>query len=707
MNKKYLMKGMAALALIASVSSCVSDVEGISQADIDAAAKENAELQLGITIPEGQTWSMAAKVTTDITVNLGVDQNYTVGIYDGDPLHNSKAKFYALEEVSEGGSLNTSITLPIASEYVYVTVYDSKLNIQAVQAVPVVDGKIEANVGGMTGNRAMRAAFNQYWDGVHSSASTSKVPCGVYWTDTIPFKNIPSGLVTVTSTTKISPDKNYYVPATFNGKLKFNDNFNGSIYVAGKVTGYEGGNQGTMSVYIFEKGSWTGGFTTGTQTFYNNGELNLGGSDLQNSNIAAIYNAGAFTYGGSNTNSSTYFYSTGTVELTASYVDFKLKCDVHNTIKAKGGVKIQNGTAKYICGIETTGKVENVDGPLVTSNIIAGEVQFDGNPIYLTQGGHIKATNTITLPNSNCHVYAVAGSTALVETTNFVFGNKNDLTHTFSDNIYFKVSGYVNISNCYAMGDGHYFGTVAEYLAYNGHNPSQSDEYALAITRVNAGTASGSPACGDAWSMTQDPGIKGEQIIYTYAFEDQKVAGDYDMNDVVLKICHPYNADGKTLNKSKLDVKLVAAGATFNIRVKIGDQPLFNGEEIHKVLGVNPGVMVNTGAHSNVQNGVTPKEFSVDAPAGWDGDFEKLDVKIEVITLDDEVIAFLTEKVVPYAVMIPNDWEWPIERINVMKAYKGFKEWAETPVEQRTPEMNRWYENPVEGNVVTNLSNNQ
>jgi hypothetical protein len=91
MNKKFLIKGFAALALVVSISSCTKDVTAMSQGEIDTKSKENAELQLGLSIPNGQTWDMASQVATNIAVNLGLDQSYTVGIYDKNPLYNKNA----------------------------------------------------------------------------------------------------------------------------------------------------------------------------------------------------------------------------------------------------------------------------------------------------------------------------------------------------------------------------------------------------------------------------------------------------------------------------------------------------------------------------------------------------------------------------------------------------------------------------------------
>ena len=69
MDKKYLMNGLAALAIVAGISSCVKDVDGVNTADQEKAAKENAELQLGLNIPDGQTWEMSTQITANVSVD--------------------------------------------------------------------------------------------------------------------------------------------------------------------------------------------------------------------------------------------------------------------------------------------------------------------------------------------------------------------------------------------------------------------------------------------------------------------------------------------------------------------------------------------------------------------------------------------------------------------------------------------------------------
>ena len=118
MKKKYLMKGFAALALVVGFASCVKDVEGLTPAQEDAKAKENAELQLGITIPDGQTWSMSTQVTANVTIDLNPSETYTVGICDKNPLNYEDAMFYALK-TAEGGSMTATFTAPEGKEEYY------------------------------------------------------------------------------------------------------------------------------------------------------------------------------------------------------------------------------------------------------------------------------------------------------------------------------------------------------------------------------------------------------------------------------------------------------------------------------------------------------------------------------------------------------------------------------------------------------------
>ena len=126
MNKKYLMRGMAALVLVASVSSCTKDVTTMSQGEIDAKAKENAELQLGFSIPDGQTWDMASQVEANVTVNGDYGANYTVTIYENNPFIDNTGVVLGKAEVTSGGATTIDFTCPNSADYVYAVVKDEK-----------------------------------------------------------------------------------------------------------------------------------------------------------------------------------------------------------------------------------------------------------------------------------------------------------------------------------------------------------------------------------------------------------------------------------------------------------------------------------------------------------------------------------------------------------------------------------------------------
>ena len=214
--------------------------------------------------------------------------------------------------------------------------------------------------------------------------------------------------------------------------------------------------------------------------------------------------------------------------------------------------------------------------------------------------------------------------------------------------------------------------------------------------------------CAGTWKKGGTPKYETLQV-YTYAFEDQTLNTDYDMNDVVLKVSYVVDEEGTgenagkvVYNKKKLNVTLVALGATYEITAKIGGADLFKGQELHAAMEQKKGIMINTaGTGGNSISGVATQKCIVDAPAKWNGEFESLPVSIHVSTTNKDY-SFPNNDAYPHAVMIPVDWAWPTERTNVIKAYPKFKNWATSTDTPRAD--SDWYnkENAVEGNVVQN-----
>lgn len=352
---------------------------------------------------------------------------------------------------------------------------------------------------------ATRAVFSDKWNGIHADCKF----------DESKFEfEVPTGAVDLTKSSFTDTEKSateFVIPETSNGEVNFyafNIPAGAKIYNLGKITGFNANINGVLTFYNVNEMTYTIS-TAGRHTVINAGTLTV----TNYANIGDVYNKGHLVLerahnpnwensgGTADIPNDMRIYSNGdgTIEMPDGG-DLKAICDIHGTLNVTGNLKIQNSTKKYICGIIATGTVENVDGPLETSYVKADVFSFDGNPIYLLPGGHVDVT-TLKVSNSKCEFYGAENSNGLVEATNFEFGNKNDFTHTFSDNIYFKVNGgYVKVDGCYAMGQSHYFTNIEDYL----NDETHADEFGLVKDRINKKGIEGSPACGEAWSIPGD-----------------------------------------------------------------------------------------------------------------------------------------------------------------------------------------------------------
>ena len=188
--------------------------------------------------------------------------------------------------------------------------------------------------------------------------------------------------------------------------------------------------------------------------------------------------------------------------------------------------------------------------------------------------------------------------------------------------------------------------------------------------------------------------------VWTYAWED-KDFGDYDMNDCVIEVQE--NAQDNT----KIDVKLMAVGGARKLWLGFENKsaqsykdyiPVFD-KELHEVLGMKPGVMINTGRAS-----AKPVTITVSKPAGFD--FQTCSFVLGAMAAEDQqgiyesdyyAIHIATLGQDPHGIVIPGKWQWPTETTIITKAYPQFAEWAK---DVTNTNVQNWYENPVSGNVM-------
>ena len=182
-----------------------------------------------------------------------------------------------------------------------------------------------------------------------------------------------------------------------------------------------------------------------------------------------------------------------------------------------------------------------------------------------------------------------------------------------------------------------------------------------------------------------------ESAIWSYAFEDTPL-GDYDMNDVVLKVCECED------DPTKLEVRLCCAGASFDLHIYFGEQILFDGKEVHYILGQSSGVLVNTGGGPSINYKKNTPAY-VKKPENFK--FADADFWIKSPAGDVHVAKKGED---PHGIVIPSDWRWPKEWTNIKDAYPNFIEFAKD-VESASEEARKWYmttdTNPVRDKVFT------
>lgn len=804
MNKKYLMNGFAALALIASVSSCTKDVTTMSQGEIDAKAKENAELQLGFSIPDGQTWDMASQVEANVTVNGDYGAKYTVSIYEQNPFqNNNQATVLGKAEVASGSTANINFTCPDAATMVFAALKDEK-GYTYVKPATVKNGKIEVVFGeNAAGSRAMRAASatNSHVDiptctvtnaYVQSFLEGAKEPTDaniednhdnsryetnygeggpnyINWSDPDQVKdrnyffgddgNTDSWETRLAWALQNHPTWiNFVKDETYVTKFKITGTWDKlidvlateeadgdarTVYVSGKWTLPSGQQKvgGGAVIVIVEGGEIV--IPAGSELlFVNQARLVNAGGTISGAGTIQVtngndpgeegYNSGTIKVGKFNQNFGTFFnygtFADFATELNGGAGTSTFVNRGHMYISgAPKGSNSANLQIKNNCWFEATGEVagkliENASGAYFKAGALDLSSSEGGEGIgtYIAMDTNSSMVITGAVKLNSTLIYGpTSGESAYLEYDNINFLNVGEI---------YPVDGNLNIyigSFTGENGDAERFET-----SWNNNMAAGSGAHMVGKAAFN--TAPTDPSdCAPGFTPNIPEIIYEELKVYTYAFEDQTVGTDYDMNDVVLKVSYKVkstNSNGEVeYDKTKLTATLVAAGATYNIKIKIGNTYLFNEQEIHDALGVNRGVMVNTG-NGKAQT-ATPISDEIAVPAGWEGDFTQLPVSIEVLSTNTTYVYPNTDNY-PHAVMIPVDWRWPTERTIVTEAYPGtsnadekaidgnegkkinggnypensFAAWAATPAAQRTATMNGWYNHPNRGLTMTNES---
>lgn len=169
---------------------------------------------------------------------------------------------------------------------------------------------------------------------------------------------------------------------------------------------------------------------------------------------------------------------------------------------------------------------------------------------------------------------------------------------------------------------------------------------------------------------------------WTVGYEDMGTTGDFDFNDVVIKVIP------NTAQKAKIYVCATGGVSTaeFHYKSPTGD---VNFGSIHNYMPT----MCNTGStltHKPVLLG------EVDWPDGYTmpTDAHRFYLKVN----NQEVCVSSQTGVAPKAICVQGDWQWPLERVSLVTSYNMLNRWA---TNINDTEARDWYNHPNKEMVVT------
>lgn len=728
--ERILRYSMAALAMALFVG-CSHDME-YSQPSKEQVQKNVAE-KLGIEIDPNQNWNASTAITANVSVNLGLDQEYTLVIYDKNPLFEDDVFYYAKTVVKEGDTATLKLDVPSADSVFYAAVFDSKFR-RLVQSAYREDSVLTMNFGtAASESRSNRAAendadaapyaktLNDYLNptGVESWKTVQQISIAQMKNYTVIDDDIvgskfegrslqnptyPGGV-----RTEYGDLQHYRVPANVELRQSFSTNgysntYNGLVlYIEGKVHLVGSNSLNDITLVVADGGeiildaaenhfSGTGRFVVcpgGKITGINNAVFNV-------NNGGWCYNAGTIDYQGTLNLNGSHFYNNNTINVDVLmgtsqgtyFTNFGHITARTNAMQADAyNQNIVNG-----CYMKFTGNA-GVGGLTMLKNSrldVGGQLYITGNGLWGGFRNELHHLSLITAGSIKANGATLYGPTAYNEFAVVKVGSvyaNNDTDLQTADNLYMDW----NSANFY-MHDG----TKIDQNFYNYYYMrgmvnkiskwTNEDNSTFTIPRGDC-TGNGYHDTSEVPSQV----IPGEPAVWTYAFEDTPL-GDYDMNDVVIKVSE--NAEDAT----RLDITLCCTGAANNLTVYLDDMVLFagSGKEVHQVFGQAAGKFINT-----VNDGikVDPITETIRKPANFS--FETADFWIKSPSGDVHVAKQGED---PHGIVVPGNWRWPREFQCIKDAYPNFIEFAKD-ASTTDDNIKKWYEtsngNPVEEYIYT------
>jgi len=358
----------------------------------------------------------------------------------------------------------------------------------------------------------------------------------------------------------------------------------------------------------------------GSGGFYNSGKITVSGDALVNSNSNAWVNDGVFSC-------VNFTYNAGSNR-------------VYNNCKMYA-----SGLFKLLLGDGENGIFQIQSG----GSVVAGSFYMGIGYVYMGAGALIDVTGDMTMDikKADYGFYGLGDSPAVISAGNIVAGTPGaSYLVTYEGNL------AVAYSSHFEQG---YSGHYPYYVQGENVKMYPNGKYSADVTIKENGD------CSPGYNgKTEDDPESPE--VWSIAFEDMGVIGDFDFNDIVLYVTAPEN------NKSK--VYVMAAGGTLAVDV------LYNNEVIYHKDSVSSMEGFNTYEWGKV---LATKEITLADGTNIAQDNVTSMFKINVTQENGAVTsasARTAAGATPQAIVIDGAWSWPYEQTSITKVYTNFKEWV-------------------------------
>lgn len=654
-NYTNMKKGILLLSIVV-LASCSKTEDLFDKEHVKEEAKENFPVQ---NIDPNHNWDMADVGTLTVSINQKSGEVYTVKVYTDNPLTSgSTAKLMAKKDgVKDGEPVTFKFDMPSGLQYVYVMKENTTHN-RSIRMVDMSDANpnVSWENDGSRSASVIARATNPYYEKPDESIFPPALPARTY------EYNPNSGM---NGNIRVTKDE------TIVTLLEWGDY---SIYITAADVRLKGTLNMGSQIYLLDGAS---------VTFDSN--LTLGSGSLVSVAAGAkivspysidgsrenvkIYNGGDISVSGISFVRGGYLYNEGTVEVKNSISMVDDNVALINLGSLTSGAIITSGTNPLIynaCNM-TVSKTMSFSGSGTTlamdgdTYLKCGTLNIARTKINLASKAML-VCNKVTVGVGNV-IAGVGDEKSLLYVIGTVENTDHSLCVTYSGNLLVACDE-----------DKHFGHNVGEtnYLL-----KGEADMKPKAEVKIPEGAFEG---CSPGYTIVdrEESGKEDTPQVYTFAFEDMTTeAGDYDFNDVVIKVeTVPVNG--------KLKVRLVAAGATKKLKVYYKGRVLFNDKEIHEAFGFEAGSMINTGITSSA---IIPEDEIDATTLATDGNFYIMDVDHGLYVYLPKFDESFEKGDPPYALMIPTDWSYPSERVPITNIYgDAFREWAKDATKNIT-----WY----------------